>query len=346
MNVLTPNETLRGAADTKKQIFHRLAALRSAPRLHDHHPDISFSRMTDVLRSPLIDQDVVQAGWDIISRRYSALGLHRLLPPERVWVGTHSLSPDPVFGGFHRPGQGYRHLQAAAVITAYGDLSGKIPWIPELAALDLLRSYAHDCLHYGSYRRYSLPEAGEGVDRIRYGINFRRPDGRTYSAQDGDGATATRNLGVVMEGATDREARSVAREAGIEALIRHPPSGVDYFAFRDETGLLDSVDLCALQNPRWTYEANPAARSYLRNLAAYARGVGVRYEVFLREVARCEADQLHSLILTSMIGGRLAPLSSWLAARHGSGAFAALFKAKSYSSTSDPTHRPRWRQDK
>jgi hypothetical protein len=334
MNVLTPNETLRGAAETKRKISSRLVTLRAAPRLYDDHPDVTFSRMPDVLRSTLIDHDVLQAGWDIISRRYAALGLHRLLPPGRVWVGTHSFAPDPVFGGFHRSGQGYRHLQAAAVITVYGDLSGNTPRTPELTALDLLRSYAHDCLHYGSYRRYSLPEAGEGVDRIRYGINFRRSDGRTYSARDGAGVTTTRNLGVVMEGATDREARSITRDAAVQASVRQPRSGVNHFAFRDETGLLDADDLSALQRPRCANETGPAT-SYLQNMVAYARGVGVRYEAFLREVGQEEGDELHSLILTSMISGRLAPLSSWLAARHGSGAFAALFKAENYSSTSD-----------
>ncbi|MGH3720637.1 MAG: hypothetical protein ACRDRI_17680 [Pseudonocardiaceae bacterium] len=333
MNVLTPNETLRGDAETKREIFDRLAALRATPRLHDDHPDVAFSRMPDVLQSPLIDRDVFQTGWDIISRRYSALGLHRLLPPERVWVGTHSVSPAPAFGGFHHPGQGYRHLQAAAIITAYGDLSGRTFWTPDLTALDLLRSYAHDCLHYGSYRRYGLPKAGGGVDRVRYGINFRRPDGRTYSARDGAGATTTRNLGVVMEGATDREARSIARQAAVDTSVRHPPRGVNYFAFRDETGLLDADDLCALRKARWAGTTDPATESYLQNLAAYARGVGVRYEAFLREVAQDEEDDLHSLILASMISGRLAPLSSWLAARHGSSAFATLFKTENYSST-------------
>lgn len=124
MSVLTPNETLRGATEKTREILNRLAAFRAAPRLYDDHPDLVFSRMPDVLRSTLVDHEVFQAGWHIVRRRYATLGLHCLLPPQRVWVGTHSFSPIPVFGGFHRPGQGYRHLQAAAVITPYGNLSG------------------------------------------------------------------------------------------------------------------------------------------------------------------------------------------------------------------------------
>jgi hypothetical protein len=143
--------------------------------------------------------------------------------------------------------------------------------------------------------------------------------------------TTTRNLGVVMEGATDREARSIARDAAVQASVRQPLNGVNYFTFRDETGLLDVHDLSALQGPRYANETNSAVASYLQNLVAYARGVSVRYETFLHEVGQGEGDELHSLIITSMISGRLAPLSSWLAARHGSAAFAALFKAETWS---------------
>jgi hypothetical protein len=106
---------------------------------------------------------------------------------------------------------------------------------------------------------------------------------------------------------------------------------MNYFAFRDETGLLDADDLSKLQTPAWAKEINVAAAFYLQNPAAYAREVGVRYEAFLDEVGQGESDELHALILTSMISGMLTPLSSWLATRHGPGAFAALFKTKTNS---------------
>ncbi|MDQ2707984.1 MAG: hypothetical protein M3Z25_10265 [Actinomycetota bacterium] len=127
----------------------------------------------------------------------------------------------------------------------------------------------------------------------------------------------------------------------METSVLHPPSGVNYFAFRDETGVLDADDLCVLRKPCRAHEARTAVASYLRNLAEYARGVGVRYEVFLREVGQGEGEELHSLLLTSMVSGRLAPLSSWLTARHGSGAFVALFKAESYSASRAPSGRQR-----
>jgi len=44
-----------------------------------------------------------------------------------------------------------------AAITLFGDLTGRTePPTPQTVALDLLRAYAHDCLRYGTFRRYRL----------------------------------------------------------------------------------------------------------------------------------------------------------------------------------------------
>jgi hypothetical protein len=86
-----------------------------------------------------------------------------------------------------------------AAVTVFGDHTGQTPASPQAAALDLVRSYAHDCLHYATFRRYRLTDRGE-IARVQYGINFRQPDGRTYSAPDTPGDGPTRNLGIVMEG--------------------------------------------------------------------------------------------------------------------------------------------------
>jgi hypothetical protein len=94
------------------------------------------------------------------------------------------------------------------------------PASPQDITLDLLRSYAHDCLHHGTFRRYQLTLDRQAT-RIQYGINFRRPDGLTYSAPDPPDATCTRNLGIIMEGATDTEATTITR-----ATTRQPVSPV------------------------------------------------------------------------------------------------------------------------
>lgn len=108
--------------------------------------------------------------------------------------------------------------------------------------------------------------------------------------------------------------------------------GTDYFAFRDETGLLDGTDLTMLEDPlqRTALADQPGAEQFLTNMGAYARGVGTRYESFLREIGREEADDLHLLILASMISGSLAQLADWLNQRHGPAAFVAIFKSPAY----------------
>jgi hypothetical protein len=278
MTALAPNERLSGSPQAQHDLLGQLADLRASPDPDRHHSELSFATLSDVLRRspPLVDPDVFSAGWAILARRYATLGLRRLLPTERVWVGTSS-SQATAFGGFHYPNQGYRHMQMAAVITLYGDLTGNRTRSPQIAALDLLRSYAHDCLHFGTYRRYRMwnTSTGDEIGRVQYGINFRKSDGRTYSSPDRAINRSTRNLGIVMEGATDREARMVARHAAQREGVAHPDAlGTGYFAFRDETGLLDGTDLSMLKDPlqRTAFADQPGAEQFLMSTIRWRRG--------------------------------------------------------------------------
>ncbi|MFI9461836.1 hypothetical protein [Streptomyces xiamenensis] len=279
------------------------------------HPDLTFSLLPWVLDS--MDDD--GAGWEIfrtgVARlciRYRELGLTGLLPIDRVWVGVRSALPE-AFGGFHYPDQGYRHRQMGAVITRYGDLTSAVVPAPELVALDLLRSYAHDCLHYGTYREYRLWDGQ--IIRTRYGINGRDRQGRTYSAPDRPGTVSTRNLGIVMEGATDHEARGIARWAAEGCGVAEPGSDrrLDRVAFGDITG-------------RPVTGSAPEGR-YAGAVTAYERQVGIPYRGFLREIGAGEADALHDLVLRGMVRGRRSVVGEWLDVRRGGGAFRALFRA-------------------
>jgi hypothetical protein len=251
------------------------------------------------------------------------------MPLDRVLLGVQSSTPG-AFGGFHYPNQGYRHLQMYAVITALGPMATGQPERPDLAALDLLRAYAHDCLHYGSYRSYKL--RGNEVIRSQYGVNFRRHDGRTYSAPDLAGSPTTRNLGVVMEGACDREARTIARAATRQYVIAEPADAVHRYAFRDFTGRLTVADTDDLARDEVCAAAAPsaAAAAFLRSLGGFERAIDARYERFLDEVGRDEREDLHATVLTSMITGVLTPLCKWLRQRRGSKAFEALFLSPAY----------------
>jgi hypothetical protein len=82
-----------------------------------------------------------------MAARYEQLGIRALLPLERVWTGIRSAAGPGTarsHGGFHHAAQGYRHIQMDAAVTVFGDLTGQSPASPQAAALDLVRSYAHD----------------------------------------------------------------------------------------------------------------------------------------------------------------------------------------------------------
>jgi hypothetical protein len=296
-----------------------LTALRNADSLTQEHPDHVFVTAPLALRQWReggTDIAPFYAGLTALRPRYAALGLTDLLPLDRVLVGVTS-TRQGARGGFHHPNQGYRHLQMRALVTMYGDMD--TPRGSSLAVLDLLRAYAHDCLHYGSYRSYQMRD-GRPM-RTQYGINFRRADGRSYSAPDGYDATGTRNLGVVMEGACDREARSITRQIATAHGIT-ADGGIDDYALRDVTGRLDVVDLPP--------GLSPEESAYLTSMGKYQAGVNTKYTAFLEEIAGAEAEDLHTTILASVISGSMVRLCAWLDKRHGPGSFAALFMAPRY----------------
>lgn len=215
-------------------------------------------------------------------------------------------------------------------------MSAGLPERPELAALDLLRAYAHDCLHYGSYRSYRL--RGDEVIRTQYGLNFRRHDGRTYSAPDLAGSPTTRNLGIVMEGASDREARTIARTAARQFGIAEPTAPVHRYAFRDVTGRLtvEDTDDLARAEVRATAAPSEAAEAFLKSMGGFEQAIDARYERFLAEVGRDEAKDLHATVLTCMITGVLTPRCGWLRTRRGPKAFEALFLTPTYFGPAHP----------
>ncbi|QTT73530.1 hypothetical protein J7W19_08925 [Streptomyces mobaraensis NBRC 13819 = DSM 40847] len=333
--LLAPNEHLSGEADAVR-LAARLAELRCDPDgLARRHPQVTFRPLSRVLTDwseAGLDARPFRAGLALLRPRYAGLGLRRLLPLDRVMAGVRS-EREGAYGGFHHPDQGYRHLHMRALITVSGPLASGTPEDPELAALDLLRAYAHDCLHYGSFRSYRL--RGDEIVRTQYGVNFRRHDGRTYSAPDLAGSPNTRNLGVIMEGACDREARAVTRRIARRlAIVR--AEGMSAYVFRDMTGTLTTADMAALARPAYRAAHAPAepAAIFLESMKAYQESVNARYVRFLADVGRGEAAGLHAALLRAMLSGSLAGLSAWLDRRHGPRSFAALFLNPGYPARS------------
>ncbi|MEU7023810.1 hypothetical protein ABZ990_24560 [Streptomyces sp. NPDC046203] len=161
--------------------------------------------------------------------------------------------------------------------------------------------------------------------RTQYGINFRRPNGRSYSPADKRGSRHTRNLGIVMEGACDREARFIARQTAERFGVTEPPDVLGGLAFRDVTGTLSDGDAREAGDPEGEEQA-----SYAAALRGYERGVNRRYEHFLEEFAPGEESECHTLFLGAMISGDVSTLGSWLDERHGPGTFTGLFRTPGY----------------
>jgi hypothetical protein len=323
MTFLPPGERIDGTPAECAHLHLLLACFRVSPppmRL----PDVTGRPLPVLLGTGIIDKDLFSAGYDIMAGRYERLGVRALLPLERVWVGTRSaVAPGSAraLGGFHHPVQGYRHIQMDAAVTVFGDLTGRTQGSPQSAALDLIRSYAHDCLHYATFRRYRLTDRGE-IARVQYGINFRHPDGRTYSAPDDPGDGPTRNLGIVMEGATDAEATAIAGQAAASCGIgsMNPEPGVPALALADATGTITAVGIQA---------ALSSDHAYARSLGRFSRTVTARYRAMLAGLDRDPAEA-HGQFIAAMISGDLAALGTWLDLRHGPGSFARLFRAPSF----------------
>lgn len=319
MTLMPPGEHLDGTTAECAHLHLLLACFRASPppmRL----PGVTGRPLPEVLGTGIIDPDVFHTGYAVMADRYEQLGIRALLPLERVWAGTCSAAGPGTargYGGFHHPAQGYRHIQMDAAVTVFGDLTGQTPASPQAAALDLVRSYAHDCLHYATFRRYRLTDRGE-IARVQYGINFRQPDGRTYSAPDIPGDGPTRNLGIVMEGATDAEATSItwqaAQSCGITGTDVEP--GLPGLAFADVTGTVTAGGIEAALLPD---------HPYARSMGRFGSTVTLRYRALLSELDASPADA-HSQIVATMISGDLAPLEAWLDARHGPGSFARMFR--------------------
>lgn len=324
---LAPNEILVGDCAAVAEV---LAVWRTDPTtLTSAHPDHRFRTLAERLdqwKTAGVDTAPFHSGLYFARNRYNALGLRHMLPLDRVLVGADSSRPG-AWGGFHHANQGYRHLQMTALITMYGPMDRHVPEDPGLAMLDVVRAYAHDCLHYGSARRYVLAEDGQVV-RTQYGINWRRPDGRSYSTADPQDATHTRNLGTLMEGACDREARRLTWKVAELYDVFGPnlPADPGWWAYRDVTGGLGESE--PPTDAGASFGGETAA--YVESMGRYEHGVNRRYGRWLDEFGAGEREQLHDLVLTATISGDAAALCRWLDSRHGPGTFAATFQTDGY----------------
>lgn len=326
--MLTPNEKLTGTPAQKRDILDRLTRYRADPRhtlrLAERYPHLTFTTMDQVVADLSgTDADVFAAGMELARDRFAELGQADLLPVERVFMAVASDTGG--HGGFHdrllpfradddTQAPGYRYVQAAAVISRYGDRAETTPPAHGMGGVDLVHAYVHDCFHYLTFRSYRLGTTG--VHRNQHGINFRRESGSTYSARDPQGSASTRNLGVIMEGAFDVDATAITSEAAAKVGVACPAEGIDRYAFLDAIG-----------EP----QAAPEDVPWLASMNGYVALVTTPYGAFLAEIGGPDSGELHALILTTTLTGELVKLERWLDERYGPGEYAALFRSDAYS---------------
>jgi hypothetical protein len=250
------------------------------------------------------------------------------------------------FGGFYHHDQGYRYMQQIALTSLSGALAGQ-PVDRTLVTLELIRAYTHDTIHHNTYRLlYPLPQKDAmSFYRFQYGINFRKWTGVTYSAKDRVRSKTTRNLGNIMEAATDRFAHelvfALAQEIQYDPGSRHlcspsSPDPISDYVYRDCTGQLTEVDMSRLRDiERGQGEliTTPNFQSYLQSMRLFVQYVTMRYRQFLAEFDPEQHGQLQRLIIRSMLSeaGSVRELCLFLDAQQSrKRSFVSLFKSPNF----------------
>lgn len=328
----------------KRQIEAELKAyqVHHGQYVRAQHPDLSFVTLEalahDSRYAMLVSQPLLQEACSFLAQRLNIYGSTSLLDPARMWVGVQTQPGSEFFGGFYHENQGYRYFQQVAITSLSGVLSC-CPVDRILATLELIRTYVHDTLHHNSYRLFfPLPHGGspgQSFYRFQYGINFRKWNGKSYSAKDPIRSATTHNLGNIMEAATDRFAHEFVSSIADRIGYTAPSTPTENWIYRDCTGQLTPADMLHLreiERGTTTIDATPAFQMYLKNLRLFVQYVTMRYRCFLTEFDPQRDYRLHDLILSAMLTGRLRRLCQYLdAICERKQSFSRLFKSSHYN---------------
>ncbi|HEU5383625.1 MAG TPA: hypothetical protein VFV38_50135 [Ktedonobacteraceae bacterium] len=336
-------ERIIATSPMKARIEAELQAYREHPAhyVKEKHPLVTFATLEALAADPCyeewVNRPLLHEAFFALAQQLSQYQGCSLLDPQRVYVGIQAPSHAGFWGGFYYSNQGYRYLQQIAVTSLSGVLSC-YPIDRTLATLELLRAYTHDTLHYNSYRLFCpLPsgsQPGQSFYRLQYGINFRKWDGRSYSAKDRIRATSTRNLGNIMEAATDRFAHefvlSLAQKIGYPA----PSNQIEDYIYRDCTGQLTPADILylrQLEQGQVSLDVPLVFQAYLQDMRLFVQYVTMRYRCFLQELDLQGAYRLHDLILEGMLSGKFRKLCQCLDAIQGmKRSFSSLFQTPAW----------------
>ena len=323
-------------ANQHARIEHELQTYRDADAAYvaQMHPHLRFVHLSDLLEtySSLINRTLFLQAMEMLSQCLQSYSTeYSLLDPQRVWIGVEANgNRDLYFGGFYHSNQGYRYLQQIAVFSLFGSLCG-CPVDRTLITLELIRSYVHDTLHYNTYRLFvTLGEeqrvpGGSSFYRAQYGINLRLSDGTSFSAKDSVRSRTTRNLGTIMEGATDHLAHYLVSQL-VQQIAYNPHEShthdrfqvlpISDYIYRDCMGQLTSIDILFFRELEQGKQSLPPCehvenfKIYLKNMRLFVQYVNWRYQQFLNDFDPQNVHQLHETILACMLSGDIERLQN------------------------------------
>lgn len=204
-------EIYLGTKDDKRFISSYLAKQRSGKPLNlpQTHSYSTLYNLLHFKETELINQLLFK---EIISPAEKLLKSidqnFVLIDPKRYFVGYNFDSDD--IGGFHgqTPG-GYFYIHNYAISIL---LNKKLLKNEDILTLELCKNYLHDSIHSSTFRtiRRMPPQAFTEYEvyREQYGINFRKPNGISFSSREATKkAPLSINLNLLMDGVTDLYAK-------------------------------------------------------------------------------------------------------------------------------------------
>ena len=181
------NELYLGTAEEMTLVANYLQEQRENPPIDKFRLKSNHALIT------LVTNKITEAFDSELFAYASDLGLRYLqeLAPDILAIGSSRYFvgiTDDKFdkGGFYSPyGIGYYHYNNIAYTVLLNTLYTSSS---KLIALELCRSYLHDCIHMSTFRSYRICPTASGsnpkVSRYQYGINYRDCLGNSYSAPD------------------------------------------------------------------------------------------------------------------------------------------------------------------
>jgi hypothetical protein len=176
-------------------------------------------------------------------------------------------------------------------------------------------------------------ETSFGFYRLQYGINFRRWNGKSYSAKDPVSQISTRNIGVIMEAAVDSFSQELVQTLALTHSVQPNETLAENLLFKDSTGQITVQDIASLKamEKETSINLESGLRNYLKALRLFNQYVTYRYRNFLSEVTPNNSDDFHLAVIEGTLSGQMRQLVKLLDVilqrKH---AFRTMFKSPDY----------------